>query len=400
MNNSHDCSKGNWFKKKLSKRALWNSGLVFLFLFFLIILELLLRNYHFFDVKISWTEPDSLICWKYTPGADYWYFDENDHPIVGKINNFGWRDKNWSLEKPENTVRIAVLGDSFVAAFEVEHEQTFLNLAEVNLNSLSQRRFELMNFGRSGFTTTEELLILDIVVRNFSPDMVVLFFFPANDIADVTKHLSTDFNRPFFRHLENGEIKLDLSFKNTALFKLKKIINPIKQNSAIVSLLTERFNLLFSQRKQRPSKKESSDPEYLKTIKKLRGDLSLASATPDSNFVKAYSLNKQLLIKIKEICSELDIEFLLVCINLAAYYPGKENKLLAIDSTFHANYFDNDLSKFAKQNKFDFIGLNSIFRENFNKNKKTLQWSHWNYNGHKLVAQVLRDHIHNFYLNK
>lgn len=103
---------------------------------------------------------------------------ENDHPITGKINSYGWRDKELSLKKPQNTYRIAVLGDSLVEAFQVESDRTFLALTEQQLNEEHKLKVELMNFGHGGYTQSEELLVLENQVEQFSPDMVIVFFSP------------------------------------------------------------------------------------------------------------------------------------------------------------------------------------------------------------------------------
>lgn len=97
------------------------------FLMFLFLLETILDQTHLFNAKKSWSIADPLIGYRYVPGSHYWYDMENDHPITGVINHHGWRDKDRSLEKSEGTYRIALLGDSFVEAFQVEDEKTFAN---------------------------------------------------------------------------------------------------------------------------------------------------------------------------------------------------------------------------------------------------------------------------------
>ena len=72
--------------------------------------------------------------------------------LQGKINSYGWRDKELSLKKPQNTYRIAVLGDSLVEAFQVESDRTFLALTEQQLNEEHKLKVELMNFGHGGYT--------------------------------------------------------------------------------------------------------------------------------------------------------------------------------------------------------------------------------------------------------
>ena len=122
---------------------------------------------------------------------------ENDHPITGTINRFGWRDVNWPIRKPKGTIRIAILGDSFVEAIQVEDDSTFESLSKRALIG-AEGRGEVMNFGRSGYTQSEELLVLQRDVLRFDPDVVVLFFFPGNDITDMARRTAPNRQRPFF----------------------------------------------------------------------------------------------------------------------------------------------------------------------------------------------------------
>ena len=104
---------------KLKNIILNISFIVIIFIVFTGMLEVLFRSTHLFGASISFSGPDPIFYFRFTPGSQYWRYKENDHPITGKINKYGYRDKNWTLEKPKNIFRIAVLGDSYVEAFEV-----------------------------------------------------------------------------------------------------------------------------------------------------------------------------------------------------------------------------------------------------------------------------------------
>ena len=98
----------------------------------LVILEITFRTTHLFGARISWTKPDALIANRYVPGAKYWHNIENDHPITGTINSHGWRDRERSLIKPSNTFRMACLGDSYLDAFQVELDSSFLHEQKIS----------------------------------------------------------------------------------------------------------------------------------------------------------------------------------------------------------------------------------------------------------------------------
>jgi D-alanyl-lipoteichoic acid acyltransferase DltB (MBOAT superfamily) len=93
-------------------------------------------------------------------------------------NRWGLRDKDYTLEKPDRTHRIAVIGPSHVMGSGVADGQTFEAQLEERLNreSRSERydRYEVLNFGFSGVSLVQQAAILDERVLAFNPDLVVM----------------------------------------------------------------------------------------------------------------------------------------------------------------------------------------------------------------------------------
>jgi hypothetical protein len=224
-----------------------------IFSFIICLLEITLRHTHLFGARISWTVPDDMFGQLNVPDSTYWHYKENDHSITGKFNNYGWRDKNWSLQKPQNTFRIALLGDSYIEALQVEGDKTFEHYTEMSLTDSLDLNVELLNFGQSGFTQTEQLLLLTREVIHFSPDMVILFFYPENDVDDISKATALNTLRTFYRMSDNGELILDTSFNESFSFRIRKLVSPLKTHSALISLITERYNSYRQQKRIRAS---------------------------------------------------------------------------------------------------------------------------------------------------
>ena len=93
-------------------------------------------------------------------------------------NSFGMRDKEYTLEKPAGTLRIALLGPSHVMGNGVADGETFEQLVEDKLNAQAPRgavqRYEILNFGVDGFTLPQELAMLEDRVLRFSPDVIIV----------------------------------------------------------------------------------------------------------------------------------------------------------------------------------------------------------------------------------
>lgn len=392
------------------------------FIVFLTALEIFFRVTHLFNARISWTEPDPLIGYKFTPGKTYWSLRENDHPITGRINSFGWRDEEWSIEKPDNVYRIAIIGDSFVEAIEVEQDRTFMAVAEREFNQKSNGlKIEFLSFGRMSFTQTEELLVLKNMVEKFSPDMVMVLFLPDNDIRDISKKTTSNPLRPYFHISETGELILDTSFKQAKEYKLKKFINWFKQHSILVSMMTERYNLLKNQRMKNAKREEAekkakaeasnngkakktkdidTKPQKVKDNKPLPKHLTLCTENPDSTYLKNYQLNKILLKAMVDFSKAKNYRFTLVTIDNEAYDPEVEKKFKSIDPTFDPNFFEDDLQQFALSLGVDHIGLQRVFRRAYEEKNKPLHWQHWNYEGHEVVGKVFAERLREIIADK
>jgi hypothetical protein len=361
---------------------------------FALVFEVILRTTHIFGAKVSWTKPDSMVGYSFIPGKKYWSKSENDNPITGKINSYGWRDREWSLIKPENEFRIAVLGDSFVEAFQVESSTTFLDLAENQLNAESGRSVEIMNFGRSGYTQTEEFIVLKEYVVKFSPNLVILFFFPGNDITDINRVTAMDSRRPFLSY-KNGELRLDTSFSLTNEFKIRSFISSIRQYSALISLISDRYILYKVNRSKIISYARSESHS-----EKINGYLSLCTSKPEKIYIQNYKLVKQIIRDMAAYCQVRAIKFMLVCCDL--YLPPElEKKYKDIDPTFDLSFFEDDLKEYAQFINIEYLGLQRIFMHSHKNSGLAYHLKkdgHWNYSGHRLVAKALVSRLKKFNL--
>ena len=117
------------------------------------------------------------------PGKQGWYRAEGEAYL--SINSLGYRDFEHERAKPADTVRIAVLGDSFVEARQVALEDTFWHRLGRRLeacDTFDDKRIEMLSFGVGGYNTSQEYLALQEDVLDFSPDIVLLVVFAGNDI--------------------------------------------------------------------------------------------------------------------------------------------------------------------------------------------------------------------------
>lgn len=362
-------------------------GLVSLLLA-LVATEIVLRTTHAFGARLSWTEPDALIGWRFTPSSEYWFFKENDHAITGRINALGWRDRERTRAKAAGVTRVAVLGDSYVEAFQVELDSTFIGVAERLLHRPAGPRYEFMNFGRSGMSPAEELLVLERDVLPCDPDVVVLVFTPHNDIADVSAATTTDRDRPFYGVGSDGALRLDTLFCESRGFRARKALSPLKQRSALVSLVIERVNAWRWSRNAR----SIEDPGAGGATRALTREQTLMTARPDSMYTENYTLAKRLVAEMARRCEANGVAFVTMCVPLVCE-PHDVDALRSLDPTLDPVFFERDLSALADAAGFALVPLTDAFFSHYRRGGEPLYWSHWNYRGHRAVGTALASAI-------
>jgi hypothetical protein len=166
-------------------------------------------------------QPDEVRGYSLRPNMQGMYRKEGAAFV--RINSEGLRDREHEKRKPPNTFRIAVLGDSYAEAFQVEQGAAFWSLLERRLgecNALEGRDVEVINFGVSGYGTAQELLTLRTKVWDYSPDLVLLALTTNNDVLDNSRALKLTDEIPYFV-LRNDQLTPDNSFRDVSSFRLR-----------------------------------------------------------------------------------------------------------------------------------------------------------------------------------
>jgi hypothetical protein len=95
-------------------------------------------------------------------------------------NSFGMHDDPITLEKPEGTFRIAVLGASMDMGWGVRYQDTYINRLQEWLDEQAAsegpspaRRFEVLNFAVAAYSPLQRLETLRRKVLAFHPDLVI-----------------------------------------------------------------------------------------------------------------------------------------------------------------------------------------------------------------------------------
>jgi hypothetical protein len=105
-----------------------------------------------------------------------------------KLNSLGFHDHEYAVERPTPaTYRILVLGDSYVAAWEVPVHATFHKRLEARLvedDPLRRSSYQVIALGQGRTAQETEIEWLRKYGALYRPDMVLLLFFCGNDFME------------------------------------------------------------------------------------------------------------------------------------------------------------------------------------------------------------------------
>lgn len=93
------------------------------------------------------------------------------------VNSLGFRGEEFEYRKPEGVYRIVALGGSTTWGNNVTDEHTYPRKLEniLNASCTDSIRFEVINAGVPGYTSTESLLNLALRLLDLSPDMITIY---------------------------------------------------------------------------------------------------------------------------------------------------------------------------------------------------------------------------------
>lgn len=184
------------------------------------------------------------------PGAAGWQTGEGRAFV--EVNDDGLRDEAHRRGPNPARYRIAVMGDSYTLAWQVDLEDTYWNVARRALEACEHvpggRPIEMINFGMAGYGTAQELRMYETRARAYVPDLVVLAFLSGNDVSDGHPALTSNLMRPFYV-LRDGELVLDDGFLDSPAYQRRQALSwrllvSLSERSRVIQVLNEARNRL------------------------------------------------------------------------------------------------------------------------------------------------------------
>jgi hypothetical protein len=331
-------------------------------------------------------ERDDIVGLKLRPNAEGWFTEEGRAYV--KVNSAGMRDIERPREKPASRLRIAVVGDSYTEAIQVAREDAFPARLEKHLNTCATG-VEVLNFGVSGFGTAQQLLTLRSKVWDYAPDIVLLAFFPSNDVMNNSRDLEPDRLRPFFV-AQDGVLALDDSFRQQRSYRILSSApyRFLRQHSHVLELA-------LKARKGWVAMTAKSGGSELG----LDWDVFQPPASPE--WERAWDVTERLLAEMQQEVASHGAKMAIASITeAAAVHPDKalRERYVAQLGARDFQYAERRLAAFAKKSGVAFLPLTDGMNERGGGKAlhgfgASLGSGHWNEDGHRTAATLMGEFL-------
>lgn len=184
----------------------------------LVILEVGFRLAGYEPIYRAYSKPelfwrhDSLLGWSQQPGSADTFVGPRPFPVEFRtpvrINSIGLRGDELA-PLPPGGKRVLVLGDSFVAGFEVPEDKTYSAVLQTQLSEALGVPVQVVNAGVRGYGTDQAYLYYRERARQLQPDLVVLHETRNDPEDNTTLHrMRRPFGKPAFAPQPDGTLEL------------------------------------------------------------------------------------------------------------------------------------------------------------------------------------------------
>jgi len=346
--------------------------------------------------------PNRELGWVMHPGASGVVAVETRQFV--RINSHGFRDQERSYDKPANTVRIAVLGNSWTEALQVPLEKTYCSVLQQRLTQSScfhGKHVEVLNFGVAGYSTAQELMTLQQEVWKYHPDLILLAFYPARDIANNVRELNNAVNpeqSPYFVY-RGDKLVLDDSFRALPVLRARQIalqdlnyrLTQHFRTLQVISAL-QRFTKIRVAMAAVHERAQQAGVDNLEYI------IYAPPARPDMQ--RAWQVTEGLLLAMRDEVKAHGAEFHILTLATRPQVipdPAKRSELMHKLGVDNLSYADDRVRQFGLRENISVTNLapalseyaeaHHVYLNGFNPSN--LGAGHWNETGHRIAAETI-----------
>jgi hypothetical protein len=336
--------------------------------------------------------------WGHIPGSSGWaqrcLNGKPEFRTFVRINGQGLHDREIPYARTA-AQRILVLGDSFVEAFQVDFEESFVKRLEASLNAPDSpgARVEVVNAGVSGWGTDNSLLWFQTEGWRYRPDVVMLVFNTGNDVFENDRALITFSSihpdKPYFRLVDGRLVRTNYPLPEHGVVKqwVLWIYHVLEPYSAVVRRISN-VPAIWEYLQSPPAREPGAPPAnpwqvYLKDY--------------PEHWTEGWRITRGLVLRLRQVVEAHGARFVVVVLN------GREEVSPARMETavrFHPDLaagVDADkpnrlITRFLARRGIATIPLLDGFRAKYSADAKPayFDWDvHWAPPGHALAATLI-----------
>jgi hypothetical protein len=321
--------------------------------------------------------------------------DEFD--VTYQINSYGLRDRDYPLEKPANTYRILMLGDSYTFGMVFILVDTFSKRLEKKMNEVGgPLHYEVINGGCSSYSPLLEYLFLIHKGLALNPDLVVLNY----DFSDV----QDDYKYTHIAQFD-GEGKpvkvppIDVQYYFKELKKGYHSSIPFLENSELYQFVMKRVYQVAGER---------DAPLFYQQAKIIAGNIEYDRDLPMREEVgdwKSYfDLSANYLAMIQDLLKSKKIEFAITSYPYGTLISTKEwaigRKLRGFDEKVYSTRLFDYLEEFCKDRGIHFLNMTPAFKASQVFPLFFPYDGHFTPAGHEVAAESIGKFLNETFLQK
>lgn len=281
--------------------------------------------------------------------SNYTYTSFNEGFSITRINELRYLGPEYPFKKNDSTIRIALLGDSYLSTHHVFDRNHTRSILEKTLKE-SIKNIEVLNFGRASFNLGNTNAYYTTFVEQFSPDYN-LFFVSKNDLLSINSY-----NPLFIKTIYNETQELTIDNGSNYYSKKDNLMHSLLQNSTFMSMINN----------------------VRRQIKK--NGVLLTILGQNRVYKKQETLVKELTSPVKSV-----LENILKKNNILVWREKESPPLAFIE--------------WVKKNNANLIDLSTIQKSQISNGqdphywKVTNQYGHWNHLGHKIAGKEIAKEV-------
>jgi len=303
------------------------------------------------------------------------------------INSLGYRDYEFTKNKPNDTYRILAIGDSTTYGFGVEINETYIKILEKFLNEKEDKKYYIINAGfKSGRGPDTEYLFIKKEGISLNPDMIIVGFFMENDFRDYRENTW---------ELDSLEDINKIRPKDTYVDSNNKLRNVGNGSTGSIKGELYKINVYLSFHSHLYILFKNNFRNILITIQNGKPEPSIYSLNYPERVEKDIEATLGLLLKMKKIADENNIKLVILII------PTK-------DQVYNYKIRDNEnnllnwtkpntiLKDFGAKNNIKIIDILPHLGEYMRYSKESIYFKidpHWNKNGNYIVGKSLYEEL-------